>query len=97
MKLGVLAQNGLALSIRWIGDKQVQTLCFSCETLMIVQNLGLNDEERKSVASIISAIRRYTSMNQLKEGTSDNGHNNQESCSSSLHKLVKTCNFSNGT
>ena len=43
------------------GDKQVQalTLCFSRETLTIVQNLGLDDEERKSVTSIIGAIKRY--------------------------------------
>ena len=41
--------------------KQVQalTLCFSCDTLSVVQNLGLTDEERASVTSIISAIKRY--------------------------------------
>ena len=41
--------------------KQVQalTLCFTREALTIVQNLGLSGDERKSVASIITAIKRY--------------------------------------
>ena len=41
--------------------KQVQalTLCFSRETLTIVQNLGLSEDERKSVSTIIVAIKRY--------------------------------------
>ena len=41
-------------------QKQVQalTLCFSCETL-IVQNLGLTEDERNSVDSIIHAIKWY--------------------------------------
>ena len=41
--------------------KQVQalTLCFSRETLTIVNNLGLTTEELKSVAFIIGAIKNY--------------------------------------
>ena len=41
--------------------KQVQalTLCFSRDTLSIVQNLGLTEEQRGNVESIISAIKRY--------------------------------------
>ena len=41
--------------------KQVQalTLCFSCDTLSIVQNLGLNEEQKGSVEAIIRAIQRY--------------------------------------
>ena len=38
---------------------QALTLCFSHDTLSVVQNLGLTDEERASVTSIISAIERY--------------------------------------
>ena len=42
-------------------DKQVKalTLCFSREILTIVQNLGLNEEERTKASLIISAIKRY--------------------------------------
>ena len=43
-------------------EKQVQalTLCFSCETLLIVQNLGLSDAEKKDVTAIIATIKKYT-------------------------------------
>ena len=42
-------------------SKQVEalSLCFSRETLAIVQNLGLTDEERKDVTTIIEALQRY--------------------------------------
>ena len=42
-------------------EKQVQalTLCFSRETLTIVQNFGLTDEEKKSVTAITCAIKRH--------------------------------------
>ena len=42
-------------------QKQVQalTLCFSRETLSIVQNLGLTEEEKKSIDLIILAIKPY--------------------------------------
>ena len=41
--------------------KQVQalTLCFSRDTLSIVQNLGLTEEEKGSVDSIIGAMKHY--------------------------------------
>jgi len=50
--LSGLAEQGAA--------KQVQalTLCFSRDTLSIVQNLGLTEEQRGSVDNIISAIKR---------------------------------------
>ena len=52
-------------------DKQVKalTLCFLHETLTIVQNLGLNEEERTKVSSIISAIKQYVEghINELVE------------------------------
>jgi len=41
--------------------KQVQalTLCFSRDTLSVIQNLGLTEEQKGSVDAIISAIKRY--------------------------------------
>ena len=41
--------------------KQVQalTLCFSRETVTIVENLGLSAEQRGKVAEIVAAIQRY--------------------------------------
>jgi hypothetical protein len=41
--------------------KQVQalTLCFSRETLTVVDNLGLTDAQRASVDNIIAAIEAY--------------------------------------
>jgi len=41
--------------------KQVQalTLCFSCDTLTIVQNLRLNKEQKGSVDAITQAIKLY--------------------------------------
>ena len=41
--------------------KQVQalTLCFSCKTVTIVENLSLSDTQRNSVAEIVAAIQRY--------------------------------------
>ena len=38
---------------------QVLTLCLSRETLAIVNNLGLTDEQRNSVDAIITAIKRH--------------------------------------
>ena len=35
------------------------TLCFSRETLSIVQNLGLTEAQKKDAAAIIAAIQRY--------------------------------------
>ena len=42
-------------------SRQVEapSLCFSRETLGIVQNLGLTDTERKDVSAIIDALQRY--------------------------------------
>ena len=41
--------------------KQVQalSLCFSRETLAIVQNLGLNNEAQGDAAQVIQALQRY--------------------------------------
>ena len=82
--------------------KQVQalTLCFSRDTLSIVQNLGLTEEQRGSVDETIRAIKRYV-----------DGHTNEtverrnfrqraqhpgepfDDFLVSLRDLVKTCNF----
>ena len=41
--------------------KQIQalTLCFSRDTLSIVQNLGLTEEQKGSMDETIHAIKRY--------------------------------------
>jgi len=38
---------------------QALSLCFSHETLSIVQNLGFGDEERANITAIIGAIKKY--------------------------------------
>ena len=38
---------------------QALTLCFSCKTVTIVENLSLSDTQRNSVAEIVVAIQRY--------------------------------------
>ena len=50
--------SGLA---KEVAEKQVEalTLCFSRETLSIVQHLGLTTAEKKDVAKIIEALQRY--------------------------------------
>ena len=86
--------------------KQVQalTLCFSHDTLSVVQNLGLTDEERASVASIISTIKRYIDghVNETVERRNFRRRTQQvgESFDDflvSLRELVKTCNFCSDT
>ena len=82
--------------------KQVQalTLCFSRDTLSIVQNLGLTEEQRGNVESIISAIKRYIDghVNETVERRNFRRRTQQvgESFDDflvSLRELVKTCNF----
>ena len=83
-------------------QKQVQALmlCFSCETLSIVQNLGLTEEEKKSVDSIILAIKRYVEghVNETVERRNFRKRMQQageafDDFLVSLRELVKTCNF----
>ena len=85
-------------------EKQVQalTLCFSRETLTIVNNLGLTTEEFKSVASIISTIKKYVAghINESVERRNFRRRTQQigesfDDCLVSLRELVKTCNFCN--
>ena len=82
--------------------KQVQalTLCFSRDTLSIVQNLGLAEEQRGNFESIVSAIKRYIDghVNETVERRNFRRCTQQvgESFDDflvSLRELVKTCNF----
>jgi len=84
--------------------KQVQalTLCFSCDTLSIVQNLGLTDEQRGSIDAIISTIKRYIDghVNETVEQRNFRRRTQQAGESFddflvSLRELVITCNFCN--
>ena len=59
------AQWGSYISLSEL-DKEPQakevkalTLCFSDETLTIVNNLGLTEEQQRNVASIVDAIQQY--------------------------------------
>ena len=82
--------------------KQVQALalCFSRETLTIVNKLGLSTEDFKKVTSIISAIKKYVAghINESVERWNFCRRTQQprESFDDylvSLRELVKTCNF----
>ena len=42
-----------------VSDKQIKTICFSRETLTVVDNLGILEEPRGKAAQIINAIHRY--------------------------------------
>ena len=90
----------------WISEesaeKKVQalTLCFSQETLSIVQNLGLSGDDKKDVAAIIATIKKYI------DGHINGSVERRNFCRRtqqlgesfddyllSLCELVKTCNF----
>ena len=82
--------------------KQVQALalCFSRETLTIVNKLDLSTEDFKKVTSIISAIKKYVAghINESVERWNFRRRTQQprESFDNylvSLRELVKTCNF----
>ena len=83
-------------------EKQVQalTLCFSRETLTIVDNLGLTDDQRKSVKEIVTAIEAYVNgqINESVERRAFRSRMQQEGETFddflvSLRELAKTCNF----
>ena len=82
--------------------KQVQalTLCFSHDTLLIVQNLGLTEEQRGSVEETISAIKRYVDGHINETVERQNFRQRAQHPGEpfddflvSLRDLVKTCNF----
>ena len=75
-------------------------LCFSHETLTIVENLGLTTEQRKDGEAIISAIKRYIDghINESKEQRNfwRRGQQRGEAFDDflvAIRGLVKTCNF----
>lgn len=83
-------------------EKQVQalTLCFSRDTLSIVQNLGLSDAEKEDVTAIITAIKKYIDghINESVERRNFRRRVQQpgecfDDYLVALRELVKTCNF----
>ena len=83
-------------------DKKVQALnlCFSRETLSIVQNLGLSDTKKADVAAIISAIKKNIDghINESVERRNFRRRSQQpgetfDDFVLALRELVKTCNF----
>ena len=83
-------------------SKQVEalSLCFSRETLSIVQILGLTDEERKNVTVITEALQSYLDGHLNKTVKRRNFHlckqQPRESFDNffiSLRELAKTCSF----
>ena len=59
---------------------QALTLCFSRETIPIVDNLGLSEEQRGKVTSIIAGIEQYVQGQiQSNAETSGSACNNRES------------------
>ncbi len=82
--------------------KQVQalTLCFSRETVSIVENLGLSEEQRGKVTEIIAAIQRYVEghINESVERRTFRRRAQQpgeafDDFLVSLRELAKTCTF----
>ena len=82
--------------------KQVQafTLCFSRETVTIVDNLRLTDTQKGNAKQIIAAIQRYVE-DQINESINRrNFHRRVQQAGEtfndflvSLRELAKTCNF----
>ena len=82
--------------------KQVQalTLCFSRDTLAIVQNLGLTEEQKGNAQAIIDAIQRYlkghinesVERRNLRRRTQQHGESFDDFLVA-LRELVKTCNY----
>jgi len=94
MSLSGLSEESAAKKV------QALNLCFSRETLSIVQNLGLSDAEKEDVAAIISAIKKYIDghINESVERRNFRRRTQQPGESFddfllALRELVKTCNF----
>ena len=81
---------------------QVLTLCLSRETVAIVDNLGLSDEQRNNVDTVIQAIKRHID-GQINESVERrNLRNRTQQLGESfddflvaLREMTKTCNFCN--
>ena len=84
--------------------KQVQALqlCFSRETLNIVENLGLTNAQKKDQAQIIAALKQHVEgrinetieRRNLRQRKQVQGESFDDFLVS-LRKLAKTCNFCN--
>ena len=83
-------------------ETQVQalTLCFSRETLTIVENLGLTTEQRKNVDAIISALKGHIEGHRNESMERHNLRRRKQQPGESfddflvsLRELAKTCNF----
>ena len=79
---------------------QALTLCFSRETLTIVNNLGLTEEERNDSGAIIAALKRHVDRHinesmerrKLRRRVQQQGESFDDYLVS-LRELTKTCNF----
>ena len=81
--------------------KQVQalTLCFTRETLTIVENLGLSETQRGSVEAILTALQRYVEgqielveRRHFRQRKQQHGESFDDLLVS-LRELAKTCKF----
>ena len=79
---------------------QVLTLCLSRETLAIVNNLGLSEEQRNNVDTIIRAIKRHIDSQTNESVERRNLRSRRQQTGESfddflvaLRELTKTCNF----
>ena len=85
-------------------EKQVYalTLCFTRESLTVVENLGLTDAQRKSTKEMITAIEAYVN-GQINESVERHAFRSQvqqegetfDDFLVSLRELAKTCAFCN--
>ncbi len=81
---------------------QALQLCFSRETLHIVENLGLTAAQKKDQAQVIAALKRYVEgqvyetieRRNLRQRTQQAGESFDDFFVS-LRELAKTCNFCN--
>ena len=79
---------------------QVLTLCLSRETIAIVNNLGLSEEQRNNVDTVIQAIKRHIDgqinesieRRNLRSRTQQPGESFDDFLVA-LRKMTKTCNF----
>ena len=76
------------------------TLCLSPETLAVVNNLGLTEEQKRDSDAIITAIKRHIDgqLNESVERSNLRRHTQQSSESFddflvTLCEMAKTCNF----
>ena len=94
------------VSLSGLGEESAETqvhaltLCFSRETLSIVDNLGLTTDQRKNTQAIIAAIKRYVDghINESVERRNFRKRIQQrgetfDDYLVALRELVKTCSF----